>query len=194
MIDSNDGRGGGGLEVLGGRSSRESKSSCGEVGGVKKMSSMGSKLMVRGEECLEGCVGAGRDDFGVSKSLFGDILGVMIGESVEKHLEIMEEPFSNRLEVIELGMKAMMDKGIVSLLERGIVLEQALFIVKTGYVVPRVEDLLQGIWAPLAGPKPADMTEAKYNSQDEKAYSTILLSLSDKVLYEVADEETAAGV
>ncbi|GJT13102.1 hypothetical protein Tco_0860144 [Tanacetum coccineum] len=58
-IDSNDGRGGGGLVVLEGRSSRESKSACGEVGGVKKMSSTGSKLMVRGEECLEGCVGAG---------------------------------------------------------------------------------------------------------------------------------------
>ncbi|GJU24648.1 transposable element [Tanacetum coccineum] len=38
------------------------------------------------------------------------------------------------------------------------------------------------------------MTDAKYNSQDEKAHSTILLSLSDEVLYEVADEETAAGV
>ncbi|GJV59270.1 transposable element [Tanacetum coccineum] len=35
----------------------------------------------------------------------------------------------------------------------------------------------QGIWAPL---------DAKYNSQDEKAHSTILLSLSDEVLYEVA--------
>ncbi|GJU69287.1 retrovirus-related pol polyprotein from transposon TNT 1-94 [Tanacetum coccineum] len=52
----------------------------------------------------------------------------------------------------------------------------------------------QGIWAPLAGPKPADMTDAKYYSQDEKAHSTILLSLSDEILYEVADEETAAGV
>ncbi|GJS35581.1 hypothetical protein Tco_0533963 [Tanacetum coccineum] len=52
----------------------------------------------------------------------------------------------------------------------------------------------QGIWAPLAGPKPADMTDAKYNSQDEKAHSTILLSLSDEVLYEVADEEMAASV
>ncbi|GJT66197.1 retrovirus-related pol polyprotein from transposon TNT 1-94 [Tanacetum coccineum] len=52
----------------------------------------------------------------------------------------------------------------------------------------------QGIWAPLAGPKLADMTDVKYSSQDEKAHSTILLSLSDEVLYEVADEETAAGV
>ncbi|GJX75491.1 transposable element [Tanacetum coccineum] len=48
----------------------------------------------------------------------------------------------------------------------------------------------QGIWAPLA----ADMSDAKFNSLDEKAHSTILLSLSDEVLYEVADEETAAGV
>ncbi|GJZ63414.1 hypothetical protein Tco_0619835 [Tanacetum coccineum] len=61
---------------------------CGEVGGVEKMSSTGSKFMVRGEECLEGCVGAGggevnrsRDDFRVSKSLLGEILGVVIGES-----------------------------------------------------------------------------------------------------------------
>ncbi|GJX05980.1 hypothetical protein Tco_0193912 [Tanacetum coccineum] len=87
-IDSNDGRGGGGFVALGGRSSRESKSTCGEVGGVEKMSSTGSMLMVRGEECLEGCVGAGGgevngggDDFGVSKSLLGDIPGVVIGES-----------------------------------------------------------------------------------------------------------------
>ncbi|GJR69790.1 hypothetical protein Tco_0015855 [Tanacetum coccineum] len=70
------------------RSSRKSKSVCGEVGGVKKMSSTGSKFMVRGEECLEGCVGAGRgevngggDDFGVSKNFLGEILRVVIGES-----------------------------------------------------------------------------------------------------------------
>nr|GEW47794.1 uncharacterized mitochondrial protein AtMg00810-like [Tanacetum cinerariifolium] len=50
----------------------------------------------------------------------------------------------------------------------------------------------QGIWAPLAGPKPADMTDENYNSQDEKAHSTVLLSLLDEVLYEVADEETGA--
>ncbi|GJT28378.1 retrovirus-related pol polyprotein from transposon TNT 1-94 [Tanacetum coccineum] len=37
------------------------------------------------------------------------------------------------------------------------------------------------------------MYDAKFNSLDEKAHSTILLSLSDEVLYEVADEETAAG-
>nr|GEY18995.1 hypothetical protein [Tanacetum cinerariifolium] len=38
------------------------------------------------------------------------------------------------------------------------------------------------------------MIDAKYNSQDEKAHYTILLFLSHEVLYEVADEETAAGV
>nr|GEV17025.1 hypothetical protein [Tanacetum cinerariifolium] len=38
------------------------------------------------------------------------------------------------------------------------------------------------------------MTDAKYNSQDENAHSTILLSLSDEVLYEVVDEETDNGV
>ncbi|GKG60117.1 hypothetical protein Tco_0609781, partial [Tanacetum coccineum] len=71
-----------------GRSSRESKNARGELGGVEKMSSTGSKFMVRGEECLEGCVGAGggevnegRDEFGVSKSLLGEIPGIVIGES-----------------------------------------------------------------------------------------------------------------
>ncbi|GJU47926.1 hypothetical protein Tco_1217481 [Tanacetum coccineum] len=55
------------------------------------MSSTGSKFMVRGEECLEGCAGAGGgevngggDDFGVSKSLLGEIPGVVIGESGEE--------------------------------------------------------------------------------------------------------------
>ncbi|GJZ20583.1 hypothetical protein Tco_0557173 [Tanacetum coccineum] len=83
----NGGRGGS-MAGRGGRSSRESKNAYGEVRGVEKMSSTGSKFMVRGEECLESCVGAGRvevnrggDDFGVSKSLLGEILGVVIGES-----------------------------------------------------------------------------------------------------------------
>ncbi|GJS32187.1 putative reverse transcriptase domain-containing protein [Tanacetum coccineum] len=43
-IDSNDGRGGGGFVVLGGRSFRESKNACGEVEGVEKMSSKGPSL------------------------------------------------------------------------------------------------------------------------------------------------------
>nr|GEX59511.1 hypothetical protein [Tanacetum cinerariifolium] len=73
---------------MGGRYSKESKNACGEVGGVKKMSSTRSKLMVRGEECLEGCVGAGGgevngggDDFRVSKSLLGEIPEVVISKS-----------------------------------------------------------------------------------------------------------------
>ncbi|GKF39336.1 hypothetical protein Tco_0119397 [Tanacetum coccineum] len=38
------------------------------------------------------------------------------------------------------------------------------------------------------------MTDANYNLQEEKSHSTILLCLSDEILYEVGDEETAAGV
>ncbi|GJR10458.1 hypothetical protein Tco_0793110 [Tanacetum coccineum] len=59
------------------------------------------------EECLEGCVGAsggevneGGDDFGVSKSLLGEIPIVVMVKVVEKHLEMMEEPFEeNRLRI-----------------------------------------------------------------------------------------------
>nr|GEZ47439.1 hypothetical protein [Tanacetum cinerariifolium] len=82
---------GGGFMVIGGRSSRKSKNACGEVGGVKKTSSTGSKFMVIGDECLEGCVGAregevnrGGEDFGVNKSFLGEILGVVISESGEE--------------------------------------------------------------------------------------------------------------
>nr|GFC30296.1 hypothetical protein [Tanacetum cinerariifolium] len=88
LIDSNECRGGRGFVVLGGRSLRESRNACGKVEGVEKISSTGSKFMVRGEECLEGSVGAsggevnrGGDDFGVSKSLLGEIIDVVIGES-----------------------------------------------------------------------------------------------------------------
>nr|GEZ91861.1 hypothetical protein [Tanacetum cinerariifolium] len=88
FIDSNEGRGRGGFVVLGGISSRESKIAYGEVGEVEKMSSPWSKFMVRGEECLEGCVGArggkvneGGEDFRVSKSLLRKIHGVLIGKS-----------------------------------------------------------------------------------------------------------------
>ncbi|GKD04077.1 hypothetical protein Tco_1179051 [Tanacetum coccineum] len=51
----------------------------------------------------------------------------------------------------------------------------------------------QGIWAPIAGTKPHDTTDANYKLQEEKAHSTILLCLSDEVLYEVGDEETEKG-
>ncbi|GJV36309.1 hypothetical protein Tco_1408786 [Tanacetum coccineum] len=66
----------------------ESKNECGVVGGVEKISSTGSKFMVIGEECLEGCVGSGvgqvnegGDDFRVSKSLLGEIPRVAVRES-----------------------------------------------------------------------------------------------------------------
>nr|GEV05719.1 transposase, MuDR [Tanacetum cinerariifolium] len=74
--------------VLRGRSSKESKNAYGEIGGVEKMSSTGSKFMFKGQECLEGCFGArggevneGGNDFGVRKSLLGEIPKVVIGES-----------------------------------------------------------------------------------------------------------------
>ncbi|GJZ73134.1 hypothetical protein Tco_0637280 [Tanacetum coccineum] len=90
LLGSRGGRcsGGRGFVVLGGRSSRESRNVCGKVGGVKKMSSTGSKFMIRSDECLKCCVGAsggevneGGDDFRVSKSLVGNIPGVVTGES-----------------------------------------------------------------------------------------------------------------
>nr|GEV00407.1 hypothetical protein [Tanacetum cinerariifolium] len=87
-MDSNEGLGGGGFVVLEGKSSRKSKNARGEVGRVEKMSSTGSKFIVRCEECLKSCVGAvggaineGGDDLGVSKCLLGEIPGVVIGES-----------------------------------------------------------------------------------------------------------------
>ncbi|GKD84337.1 hypothetical protein Tco_1355491, partial [Tanacetum coccineum] len=78
-MESKDGLGGGGLVVVGGRSSSFSKRAWGDVGGVENKCSMGSMLMAKGEECLDGWVGAGGGevkgggvDFGVTKSLLGD--------------------------------------------------------------------------------------------------------------------------
>ncbi|KAJ9547247.1 hypothetical protein OSB04_019790 [Centaurea solstitialis] len=51
-----------------------------------------------------------------------------------------------------------------------------------------------GIWTPLSGERPDEMTESEFAKQDEKAHSTILLSLADEVIYEVADEESAASL
>ncbi|GJZ08821.1 hypothetical protein Tco_0543104 [Tanacetum coccineum] len=90
-MDSKEGLGGGGFMVLGGKYLRESKNACEEVRGVEKMSLMGSKFMVRGKECLEGCVGAG-------------------GGEVNR--ELMEEPFDSRLEVIGFGMEEMPSEGL----------------------------------------------------------------------------------
>nr|GEX92625.1 hypothetical protein [Tanacetum cinerariifolium] len=88
--DGNVGGGGGNDISCGGNVGRGGSMAESGRGGVKKMSSTGSKLMVRGDECLEGYIGAGRG---------------------EKHLEMMEEPFGNRLEVIELGMGVMRGEG-----------------------------------------------------------------------------------
>nr|GEY59688.1 hypothetical protein [Tanacetum cinerariifolium] len=78
-MELKDGLGGGGLIVVGGRSSSVSKIAWGEVGGVENKSSMGSMLIAKGEECLDGWVGAGGGevkgsgvDLGVTKSLLGD--------------------------------------------------------------------------------------------------------------------------
>ena len=52
----------------------------------------------------------------------------------------------------------------------------------------------QGIRIPLTGVKLNSMDDSEFTKQDEKVHSTILLSLSDEVLYEVANEEKAAGL
>nr|GEW68032.1 hypothetical protein [Tanacetum cinerariifolium] len=58
----------------------------GEVGGVENKSSMGSMLISKGEECLDGWVGAGRGevkggvDVGVTKILLGETSGESGGE------------------------------------------------------------------------------------------------------------------
>ncbi|GJX16355.1 hypothetical protein Tco_0217187 [Tanacetum coccineum] len=79
-MESKNGLGGGRLVVVGRRSSSVLKRAWGEVGGVENKSSMGSMLIAKGEECLDGWVGAGRGevkgggvDFGVTKSLLGEI-------------------------------------------------------------------------------------------------------------------------
>ncbi|GJU52123.1 hypothetical protein Tco_1221678 [Tanacetum coccineum] len=60
----------------------------GEGRGVENKSSMGSKFMDNGEECLDNWVGAGGGevkgggvDFGVSKTFLGEIPGEIIRES-----------------------------------------------------------------------------------------------------------------
>ncbi|GKD79559.1 hypothetical protein Tco_1342180 [Tanacetum coccineum] len=87
-MELNDGLGGGGFVIVGGRSSSVSKSVCGEVGGVENKILMGSKLMASGEECLDGWVGAGGGEvkgggvvFGVSRIEFGMVPEDNMGES-----------------------------------------------------------------------------------------------------------------
>ncbi|GJX43079.1 hypothetical protein Tco_0917263 [Tanacetum coccineum] len=74
---------GGGGEEFGNYGGNE-----GEVGGVGNKSSMGSMLMANGEEYLDGWVGAGGGEvkgggvnFGVTKSLLGEIPGESTEES-----------------------------------------------------------------------------------------------------------------
>ncbi|GJV14759.1 hypothetical protein Tco_1360082 [Tanacetum coccineum] len=69
--------------------------SLGEVRGVENKSSMGSMLMAKGEECLDGWVGAGRGEvkgggvnFGVTKSLLGEIPMENTGESGGEELGV----------------------------------------------------------------------------------------------------------
>ncbi|GKB79299.1 hypothetical protein Tco_0946194 [Tanacetum coccineum] len=59
-----------------------------EVGGVENKSSVGSKFMASGEECLDGWVRAGGGEvkrggvvFGVSRILLGEIPKNIMGES-----------------------------------------------------------------------------------------------------------------
>ncbi|KAL8502265.1 hypothetical protein ACS0TY_021405 [Phlomoides rotata] len=53
----------------------------------------------------------------------------------------------------------------------------------------------QGLWAPLSEkPKSKDVDEEEWNTREEKAHSTIMLCLSDDVIIEVADQETADGL
>ncbi|GJU82262.1 hypothetical protein Tco_1284627 [Tanacetum coccineum] len=94
-MKSNDGLGGGGFVVLQGRSVSESKKAQGEEGGVENNSSVGSKLIANGEECLDGWVRAeggevkgGGDEFGVSKTFLGEIPIVIIGESGGETFEV----------------------------------------------------------------------------------------------------------
>nr|GEX10838.1 hypothetical protein [Tanacetum cinerariifolium] len=77
----------GGLVILRGKSLRDSKNGCREVGGVEKISSTGSKFMVNEENCIDGCDGANGGevkgdgvDFGVLKSSPGEIPNEIMGE------------------------------------------------------------------------------------------------------------------
>nr|GEZ86647.1 hypothetical protein [Tanacetum cinerariifolium] len=79
-MESNDGLGGRGFVVVGGRFSSVSKSVWGEVRGVENKSLVGYKFMAIGEDCLDGWVRPGRGgvkgdgvSFGVSRILLGEI-------------------------------------------------------------------------------------------------------------------------
>ncbi|GJS01516.1 hypothetical protein Tco_0233601 [Tanacetum coccineum] len=91
-MESKDGLGGGGLVVVGGRSSSE--------------------------ECLDGWVRAGGGevkgggvDFGVTKSLLGEIPGRVRERVVVKNLELIEGPFDSRWVVIGYDKEGISDVG-----------------------------------------------------------------------------------
>nr|GEU33268.1 hypothetical protein [Tanacetum cinerariifolium] len=76
----NGGRGSSIFRRGGGSSSSVLKIAWGEIRGVENRSSMGSMFIAKGEECLDGSAGAsggevkgGGVDFGVTKSLLGEI-------------------------------------------------------------------------------------------------------------------------
>nr|GEY60151.1 hypothetical protein [Tanacetum cinerariifolium] len=82
-----DGLAGGGLVFVVERSSNVSKIAWGEVEGVENKILMGLMLIAKGEECLDGWVGASRGevkrggvDLRVTKSFLGETFGESGGE------------------------------------------------------------------------------------------------------------------
>ncbi|GJY89681.1 hypothetical protein Tco_0504877 [Tanacetum coccineum] len=110
LIVSKDGRGSGGLVVDGGRSSRVSRKAWGEVGGVENNSSMGSRLMARGDVGLDGWVGAG----GGKVKGGGVDLGVVGLSTFEKLIRSFSEERSNKnsIKVLFLRSTTPFDCGV----------------------------------------------------------------------------------
>nr|GEW21443.1 hypothetical protein [Tanacetum cinerariifolium] len=118
LMESKDGLGGGGLVVVGGRSSSTSKRAWGDARGVKNKSLIGSMLMAKGEECLDGWVGAGGGEvkgggveFGVTKSLLGEIFEENTGESGGEELRVDGGAFASRWVVIGDYKEGISDVG-----------------------------------------------------------------------------------
>nr|GFA04914.1 hypothetical protein [Tanacetum cinerariifolium] len=103
-----DRRGGFVARIDGGSLTKRSMESNVGLGGIENKSSVRSKLMASGEECLDGWVGAGEGqvkgggvDFRVSRIEFVMILKDNMGEVVVKHSDLMEELIDNRWVVRE---------------------------------------------------------------------------------------------
>ncbi|GJT78176.1 hypothetical protein Tco_1044901 [Tanacetum coccineum] len=101
-IVSKDGRCGGGLVVDGGRSSRVSRKAWGEIGGVENNSSMGSRLMARGDVSLDGWVGAG----GGEVKGGGVDLGVVGLSTFKKLIRSFSEERSNKNSIKVLFLRS----------------------------------------------------------------------------------------